>query len=166
MVTMNSTQLQMSQQEIEAYAKRFLKEAYNMELTIPIVINGRLSATLGRYGTKGSRGNEKPVRIEISKKYLTYGSLEDIKGTIRHELIHHALHLLGKPFDDGHPEFEAELIKQGSHSTETVDLKTYRNVRVYECNCREFVFLATISSSKCNKCNGTLLYKERRKQLI
>lgn len=166
MVTMNNNQLQMSQHEIEVYAKQFLKEAYNMALNIPIVINGRLSSTLACYVTIGSGKNEKPIRIEISKKYLMYGNLEDIKQTIKHELIHHIMHLQGKPFNDGHPEFEAELIKQGSHSTETVDFKMYRNVRVYECNCKEFVFLATISTSKCKKCNGTLIYKERRKQLI
>ena len=168
MVTINRTteELKMSQHEIEEYARRFLKETYNLELTIPIVINGRLTRALGSYVTTRSGNNEKPVRIELSKKHLEYSKIEDIQDTIKHEIIHHALHLLGKPFDDGHPIFESELKKHCSIRMKTVYVPIERNVRVYRCKCDEYIYLRTITPKYCTVCNHDLTYVGRRKQFV
>lgn len=168
MVTMSSTQLQMSQQEIEAYAKSFLKEAYNMELTIPIVINPYISNVLARFLHYKNHGSS--IALEFSKKYLKHGQLNDILGTIKHECIHFAMYEMYRPYKDGHPEFEAELKKHGANTTETVNYKMERNVRVYKCNCREHIELRKLSNNgadyQCVDCKADLVYKERRKQLV
>ena len=53
---------------------------------IPIVLNSRLSKSLGRCKFK----DEKAYEIDIQKQYFLTGKKEDIKNTICHELIHSA----------------------------------------------------------------------------
>lgn len=161
---MTTTDIKMNQEQIEKYARRFLSTAYDMGLSIPIAINPRLSSTLGQfiYNTK----NNRPVRLEFSKKYLMKGKIEDIKKMIKHECIHYAMFMMNKPYDDGDPYFEAELKKHNSISTDIIDFKVERNVRVYACDCREHVYLTTITAKHCTICNKNLRNAGRRKQLI
>lgn len=169
MVTMNnSNTMKMSSDEIELYTRRFLKDNYNLELAIPVAINSRLTTTLGQFVHTRNKhtGERKPVRLEFSKKFLENGKLEDILSTIRHESIHLALFILDKPYKDGMPLFESELKKHGANSTGTTELLIERNVRVYKCNCDEFVFLRTITPKICVSCRGKLQYAGRRKQLM
>lgn len=164
-INRNTDTMKMSHAEIESYAKRFLKDNYNLKLTIPITINSRLSSTLAALVLMG-KSNPKLIRIEFSKKYLIHGELDDIISTIKYESIHYALFTLGKPYKDGTTLFESELVKHGSNSTETSDLSYERNVRVYRCNCNEHIFLRTITSKYCTRCNADLRYVGRRKQLV
>lgn len=115
--------------QIVEYASRFLKEAYNMELEIPIVINGRLKSSFGRFIWRKS--DKKPLRLEFSKNYIMHHEPIKILGTIKHECIHYALFVKGLPFRDGDDYFEKELIKHGSHSTGTSEYKG--KVVVYGC---------------------------------
>lgn len=154
----------MNQSEVESYCKSFLKDNYNLELTIPIKINSRLTSSLGRFiHTSKSR---KPLRLEFSKKFLESGNPSDILKVIKHECIHLSLCVQNKPFDDGDEYFEAELIKHDSVATDVIRFKTERNVRVYECECAEHVFLQTIRPSRCNSCKARLTYVCRRKELV
>lgn len=77
-------------------------------------INGRLRRAQGRYI---SSHDGKPLRIEITKFLLKYGTRNVILRTLRHELIHYVMHIKDRPYDDGHPEFEEELRKQKAPST-------------------------------------------------
>ncbi|MFJ8247342.1 SprT-like domain-containing protein [Peribacillus asahii] len=115
--------------KLEQEARKFLKEAYNLELEVPVLINGRLKSTYGRF--VHNRVQKRPVKIEISKNYIEHQEFETVRETLLHECIHYALYMKGLPYKDGHPVFEAELKKWGSHSTGTV--KYHGKVVQYAC---------------------------------
>ena len=116
----------MTAEELTRHAEDFLVDNYGLTLDIPIVINNRLRSTLGSFVHSGNE----PVCIEIGGQVIKYGADEAILDILRHELIHYALSTLGKPFDDGHPYFEAELRKHSVASTGTNLIGLY-----YAANC-------------------------------
>lgn len=99
---------------MKLYASNFLREHFNMELNIPIKIDGRLTRTGGSYHYKiGGKG----ILIKMSERFI-YGALMDetegvdaILDILKHELVHYALHEQGKDFGDGEKEFEETLAK-------------------------------------------------------
>lgn len=107
--------------QMEKTANEFLEKAYGFKLDIPIVINGRLKSVFGRFVYNAQR--KEPLRIEMSKNYVTHQKATTVEETLIHELIHYALFVQNLPFNDGHPYFEAELKKWGSHSSGTVKYK-------------------------------------------
>ncbi|WP_395940833.1 SprT-like domain-containing protein [Bacillus sp. FJAT-22090] len=129
-----------------------------------MAINSRLSSTLGVFFY--NKNNMRPVKLEFSKKFLQYGKLDDIKKTIKHECIHYALFMKKKPYRDGEEHFESEIIKHNAVSTNKIDFRIERNVRVYQCNCNEYVYLQTITPKYCTRCKHNLTYVGRRKQLV
>lgn len=151
-------------QEIENYCKSFLKENYNLELDISVNVNSRMINTLGAFDYNGKTNT--PIKLEFSKKFFENGIYSDKINVIKHECIHYALFILGKPYSDGDPYFESEIKKHNSCSTHTITFKTERNVRVYSCECQEHVFMQIISAKVCTRCNRRLYYIGRRKQLI
>ena len=166
--------MKLTLEEIEDIIKEFLWENYKLELKIPISINGRLTSVMGRFTWKKYKGFTvdgrvgEPVDIQISKKYLQYGSKDDIVDTIKHEAVHYALFVKGLPHSDGDKHFEEELKRLGVTATETSSYKFPRNVRVYTCKCEgdnEHIFLRTITPSYCTACGKNLIYKEKRKEL-
>lgn len=132
----------MLEQELTQIAKEFLKENYGLQLTIPIKRNNRLRSTHGRFII---RHDQTPLQIEIAGKTIDYGTTDAIIGVLKHECIHFALHMQGKPSRDGHPYFEAELHKHGAPSTNTMIIG------------KHYIFT-------CNKCGRE--YESRRKQLV
>lgn len=98
--------------EMEIYAQNFLKENFNMSIEIPIVIDGRLTRTGGSY----HHTIKKPIMIKVSERFM-YGALLDNEGVeaildvLKHELVHYALHMQGKDYNDGQKEFEETLAK-------------------------------------------------------
>lgn len=101
-------------EEMTVEAEQFLKEAYNLTLDIPIKRNNRLKATLGWFSFNKKHG---ALDIEISGKFMDYGSRSDVIDCLRHELVHYALYTLGKPYNDGDAYFEEELRKHGISSS-------------------------------------------------
>ena len=99
------------------YAEQFLADNYGFTLAIPIEINNRLRSTLGAYAVRMS--TEEPVRIELAGYLIEYGAREAILDTLQHELIHYAVHALGKDRRDGADDFESELRKHGVSGTNT-----------------------------------------------
>lgn len=116
------------EKQLEEYAEAFLQHEYNLDLEIPIKINGRLSRSLGRfkYNMNGA------IVIEIAKRMVEHYTVDEILDTLKHELVHYALFKLGKPHRDGHHVFENELKKLGISSTNT---KRYKGkAHVYKCS--------------------------------
>lgn len=120
------------------YATKFLRENFNIKLSIPIVRNNRLRTTLGRY-VMTNKGE--PLKIDLSGSLLKYGTKESILGVLKHECIHYAFHIQGKNFRDGDPVFEATLQKFNAPSTKTLKVGKFY---VFQCN-------------KCNKESETKL---------
>ena len=74
----------MNKQEMLAICQG-LSAQFNDTFNIPIVINGRLTRTLGRC----CYHNLTPDRIEISKNVATYCSAEEITQILKHEWVHY-----------------------------------------------------------------------------
>lgn len=119
----------LSLDEIRDYASYFLERNYNMTLSIPITQNNRLTRALGRYRHTSIGGEA--VDIQLSGKLLKHATNNIILDTLKHELIHHALHIQGKPYRDGQVYFENELKKHGVSSTNTNKVGEYF---ILECN--------------------------------
>ena len=135
--------------EAKTFANQFLMENFNMQLNIPIKMNGRLTSTMGRYLSKRNYlGNVIPDSIELSKRYLLAAlivdDLEEIYDTLKHELVHYALSVQGKNFSDGDYDFEHKLYElniSASGSTPIHKRLTKRTLRNYApYNKEEFFF--------------------------
>lgn len=102
--------------------KDFAQEYWGMEVNLPIKLNGRLTRALGMYRSQRSRltGQITPVRFDIAQRLLENYDEATINGVIKHELCHWALSVQGKPFSDGHPVFERELVRIGAPSTNVI----------------------------------------------
>lgn len=102
------------------YAKNWLKETYGLELEVPIIINARLTQSLGhfKYYISG-----KPHSISIAKRTVDYYGKEATLDVLKHELVHYACFVLGKPHADGDWYFENELKKHGITRTHTYKRK-------------------------------------------
>jgi SprT-like protein len=107
-------------------ANRFLWDNYNMALVVPIEITDEFVTEEGAYEfTKTA-----PRRILIAEFVMIFADDDVVYDVLRHELVHYALHLRGRNFADGHPEFEEELSKHGIASTESTMIGVYH---LYEC---------------------------------
>lgn len=125
--------------EIEKEIKDFLKEVFDLPLTVPVKLNTRTSTSLGlfRYG-EYSNGNQKALSIEMSKRFLEYSlSYEDIRGVALHEAVHYALFMLGKDHDDGDEYFEYMLRKHNIPSTQSTKVHLNRRYHLYVCDCEK-----------------------------
>lgn len=106
-------------EDVRNYATYKAKMLWNLDLDIPIEINGRLKIALGRYVIR----NGEPHRIELSKDLFRLYSPRILQETVLHELCHWAYHVMGLPYHDNEEAFELELIRIGSHSSGTVALR-------------------------------------------
>lgn len=126
--------------EMRRYANAFLLDNYGMELEIPLQINGRLKKTYGRFRFYDLRkhGKKEPVMIDLNKYFYENNERDVILDVLKHELVHYAMFMQDKPFNDGHPVFENELKRLGVISQSNVKDHSINNkpstVRVYECN--------------------------------
>ncbi|AYP68141.1 SprT-like family protein [Bacillus phage vB_BcoS-136] len=125
--------------QLKMYAEKWLMDNYGMKLTVPLKLNGRLKTTCGRFvyiKYASNRPNE-PKIIELNKYFFENNEPIVVLDVLRHELIHYALFMLGKPHRDGHPVFENELKRLGVVSQETIDKYNIKskpvNISVYEC---------------------------------
>lgn len=113
--------------EMTNFAKDFLKKNYQMNLEIPISMNGRLKRVLGRFRFQ----NKKPLRIEMSRNFVEYSTKDEVIDVLKHELIHYALYAKGLPYKDGEAYFEGELKKHNSSPTRT--FKPRGQMVIYQC---------------------------------
>lgn len=125
------------QLEMEKYARNFLKLHFDMQLGIPIVIDGRLTRAGGSYHYNGKNG----LRIKMSERFVACALMDEEEGleaildVLGHELVHYAVHMQGKPFSDGNKEFEETLAKLNigaSGTTPTNKIKTKKKNTWYE----------------------------------
>lgn len=140
----------------EKIANDFLQENFNIELSIPIRLNGRLKRNLGRYLCL-SDGT--PLRIEIAKDHIKYYTQKEVVDTLKHECVHYALHMLGLPFGDGDDYFEDTLKRLGVCSTGTMKHKGLTHV--YNCDCKEEHLSITrfnVNRYRCGNCRGKFTY--------
>jgi len=163
---MTARQLKIYERQLKKYADKFLMENYGMTLTVPLKLNGRLSKTLGwfSYTTKGG----KPLSVELNKQFVLNNESQLILDVLKHELVHYALFMQGKPHSDGDSYFENELKRKGIVSQDTIN-KKYKIASVkniYKClkcdtNHTRARRITALSRYSCT-CGGKLEYLGKR----
>lgn len=123
--------------QLTRYANKFLREEYNLELTVPIQINGRLKSTFGRFVY--IRQTNKPLRVEMNKIFVTNNPDNIVLDVLKHELVHYVMCLKGLPFSDGSVAFERELSRLGVVSQKTINKYNIKSrSQFYQCaKCNE-----------------------------
>lgn len=154
--------------EMTTYANNWLKENYNMSLQIPIEINNRLRTSLGRFHSINIGGHHKPIKIDMNGKFIKHNTREEILLTLKHELVHYALCVMGLDYHDGDYMFENELNKHSLPSNfhnENVQRHVKMPHHVYTCDscgC-DVKSRQKINTKRYNythkHCGGTLTYK-------
>lgn len=99
------------------FAKRFLNDEYGIELKIPITIYDNCQDLLALFTWKNNP--IVPHSIIFNSTELAASQHDNnkeqakiiINNILKHELVHYALCVLNKPFDDGTLEFEKELAR-------------------------------------------------------
>ncbi|PLR65875.1 SprT family protein [Bacillus sp. UMB0893] len=144
---MNEAQLQELVESISIthFNKKFLHKAS---------FNNRLRTTGGRYLLRTSN-------IEINPKYLAEG-LEEVVGIIKHELCHYHLHIEGRGYKHGDPEFK-ELLAKVKAPRFCKPLQTAaRTKKTIEYQCSSCLLLykrykrMNINKYVCGKCGGKI----------
>lgn len=162
----------LTQYQLEMYAKKFLKDNYDMEMEIPLELNGRMSKTLGwfRY-TQYRDGRQVARRIQLNKHFVENNDPVTVVDVLRHELVHYVCFMLGKPFGDGDAYFENELKRLGIVSQDTINkYEINKRVTIYECvNCgheyqraRALPHDGKYHSCGIKGCNGNLINKGKK----
>lgn len=97
---------------------KFLKQEFGLDnVNIPYSKNNRLKIAMGRllYDVMADSGTRKKTyinhRIEYNGKFLEVATKEQVAAVGKHEALHYALMIAGKPFNDGTVLFEALLAK-------------------------------------------------------
>lgn len=138
--------------QINRMAKEFAKQYWDMDFNVPIEVNSRLTRALGRMRFKVSyqyrRKIYTPNKLELAARLMENYKDETIISVLKHELCHWALAVQGKPFEDGHPVFEREIIRVGASSTNTIEPA------------------GTLYTVKCSKCKNIVSKNEKQSRLI
>ncbi|GAA0610800.1 SprT family protein [Virgibacillus siamensis] len=132
----------------------FFKKPYHDK----VIYNYRLRTTGGRYIPSKRL-------IEINPKYATEMGETEVEGIIKHELCHYHLHIEGKGYKHGDPEFKSLLKKTGS-PRHCQPLPSYRYSKKYTYQCTNCSYIykrvrrIDVKKYRCGRCHGKLLLKE------
>lgn len=158
------------EERLTGKAERFLSKEFGLTLDIPVIINARLSRCRGyyKYSVSSLTREISARQIEISETLLIDASLLDdysgVESTLFHECTHYALHILGKPYQDGDTYFEETLKRLNINSSGTQ--KALSKYYVYECEecSRNTKSRQRLNVNReiyiCSECDGSFKYKE------
>lgn len=161
---MNKTELRRETMvsHLEEVAEDFLLENFDLTLDIPIRISNRMTRTFGSFVRTRNRvtGEIKCKEIVISSNLYKYHGYDKMIDTLKHECIHYALYLLGRPYKDGQAYFENTLKEHGVSSTGTTKYKG--KAHQYTCTGCKNTFKQTrrfnTDKYRCSHCKGQLVY--------
>lgn len=130
-------------EKLTVFANKFLKKYFDVELYAKICFNNSLKQTNGRTIISSTLSKNDWNKIELSGELLNLSSLDPKKydylyDILRHELVHYALYILNKDYNDGSKDFENTLHKLNICSSGSTDYKKFKNsVREY----RTYVYM-------------------------
>lgn len=93
--------------DLRAFAYDFLDEEYGLPPRVKINLNSSLRNSVGQL----VRGDTIELNTRHVYNAVIFENREEVEDTLKHELVHYALGVLGRPDDDGDPEFEYELAR-------------------------------------------------------
>lgn len=126
--------MKFSVEELTTIAKEFLQKEYGLPLTVNIEISSKMITTFGTFYIKSVK-ERIPKVIRLSKNFVIYQEKEVIIDVLKHELVHYACFMQGKPYKDAY--FKQELARVGSARTRTYTFKGERNRKVYSYECKK-----------------------------
>lgn len=129
---------ELTNQQLGMLAQQLSQTYWQAPCTIPVVWNGRLSTTMGRFFYLTQKKKRTAVRIELSRKAARHLDRETFIKVLLHELCHYHLFKQGKPFSDHHPVFEAEIKRVGAISTNAIKLPQ-KGYKLYCAKCQAFL---------------------------
>lgn len=93
--------------DLKAFAYDFLDEEYGLPPRVKITLNSRLR------NTGGQLVNADVIELNTRHVYnaVIFDNREEVEDTLKHELVHYALGVLGRPDNDGDSDFEYELAR-------------------------------------------------------
>ena len=119
--------------QLTKYAKKFLREQYDLDFNLPILINGRYKNKLAclRCSRNYYLNDLKAVSISMSKQFIIASHFDSnikrrneiITKIFQHELIHYACFMNGWEYRDGTPTFERELSRLNVPSSGSTSMK-------------------------------------------
>lgn len=118
-------------EQLREYGSTFLAENFGLRLYIPVGIGQISEHSDACYIV--TQDSMRPVEILVAPSVIEYGTDAVVYAIFRHELIHHALHMIGVNFLDGAPAFEKTLEFFGATATETVRVGPYFEYECQEC---------------------------------
>lgn len=121
--------IQQWQKELTQYGSQWVYDEFGVKLNIPIEFNGRLRTVYGQFW---HNRNGEALKITIAKKLIESNLEDEIYDTLRHELIHYALHQLDKPFRDSDKEFKDTCARLNVSLYGEIE---FSNQHVYTCEC-------------------------------
>lgn len=110
-------------QNIEDFSIKFMKDNFDIDFNIPIIIDGRMERKLGTFFYRYDPFNEirKPVKIKLNKSFVLNALIMDsfyiVEDVLKHELCHYGLFVKGLPHKDGDEIFEKMLLKTKAPSS-------------------------------------------------
>lgn len=129
---------ELTNQQLSVLAEHLSQTYWQQRCTIPVVWNGRLSTTMGRFCYSLQKNKRTAVRIELSKKAAQHLDRQTFIQVLLHELCHYHLFKQGKPFSDHHPVFETEIKRVGAIPTNTIKLPQ-KGYKLYCSKCQAFL---------------------------
>lgn len=131
--------------------------------SIPVLLNGRLSKTLGRvhFTQSNINGELSPLKMEFSKKFLEIGSNEEIKKVIAHEWAHYYLTKTTKE-NHGHDNaFNRLSAEMGGNTGTSLEIENFKETYKYIAYCEECGAMAGGYARAGKVVKTPYLYKSR-----
>ncbi|MBN8237115.1 SprT family protein [Halobacillus kuroshimensis] len=147
----------LTQQQLEAWTDELSRKYFDKPFVDDVYFNSRLRTTGGRYIPSKRT-------IEINPKYIVELDGAELEGIIKHELCHYHLHIEGKGFGHGDPEFKDLLHKTDSpRFCAQLPSEKKKGFHHYECvQCGQtYQRKRKVDTKKyhCGKCKGRLKKK-------
>ena len=155
-------------EKITEYCKEVCGKV-NVEFSIPISINGRLTRTLGRVHSTRVNGSVTPQRMEFSRQFLETSSDESIQQVIKHECAHylvtattHESHGHDAVFKQMCAAIGCEADKTSTEVERVVEIRDKYEVFCPNCGkiggfSRMCKTIQNIEHCTCRKCNSASL---------
>lgn len=135
---------------------------YGIPLNIPVVWSNRMRSNLGKFEYKRNRRTHEVIpnsmKIVFNSRLQKTKDRKLVEDIAKHEAIHFALCVLGKPNSDGSQCFEKELRKHDLENTSIIHRKNHGDTIKLGVTMRVWVW----TCPKCHKiCNAS--YGKTRK---
>lgn len=153
----------LSMEQLNNHATEFLAKHFDLQLNIPIKLNGRLKVTQGRFRYR-TKPTKQALDIELSLPILIEETDEFSLKTLEHELVHYALFELNLPHSDSDMTFinKCNDLNVPLTRTRSANIKKHHYVCADSCKYHnDHVRVKRLSKKytyKCTKCNETLTY--------